>query len=156
MKTIVPTLNNLCTSTSAQILFRTYLTPVIFALITLTSCSKDDDENFGADVSRIVGTYSVTDTFENGDVENYSITITDSKDGGVQVSNFGDIMYVPVKATIKGNNFTVPAQTFKGKSMTIIITGNGILNGDQLNFDYTIDTDDGYLLEHSCVASKNL
>jgi hypothetical protein len=136
--------------------FRTFLTPLVFALVTLTSCDKDDEPDYSADIAKIVGTYSVTDTFENGDVEYYSITISDSKDGGIQVSNFGDIMYVPVKATIKGSNFNVPSQTFKGKSMTIIISGNGTLNGDQLNFDYTIETDDDALLEHSCVASKNL
>jgi hypothetical protein len=154
MKTLIITLKSLYTSTSAQILFRTYITPILFALVTLSSCSKDD-EDFSADVAKIVGTYSVTDTFENGDVETYSITISDSKDGGVEISNFGDIMYVPVKATIKGNTFHVPAQTFKGKSMTIIITGQGILNGSQLTFDYTIETSNS-LLEHSCVASKSV
>ena len=71
-------------------------------------------------------------------MENYSITISKSKDGGVEVSNFGDIMYVPVKATINGTQFHVPAQTFKGKSMTIIVTGNGTLNDNKLNFDYAI------------------
>jgi hypothetical protein len=155
MKTIIPALNGVLTSPSADILFRTFMMPILFSLITLTSCDKDD-EDFSADVARVVGTYTVTDTFENGDVETYSITITDAKDGGVQISNFGDIMYVPVKALIKGNVFTVPAQTFKGKSMTIVISGNGNLSGDQLTFDYTIDTGDDNALEHSCVAGKSL
>lgn len=155
MKTLIITLKSLFTSTSAQILFRTYITPILFALVTLTSCSKDD-EDFSADVAKIVGTYTVTDTDEDGDTETYTITISDSKDGGVEISNFGDIMYVPVKGTIKGNSFRVPAQTFNGKSMTIIITGHGTLNGSQLTFDYTIETDDDYLLEHSCVANKNV
>jgi len=128
--------------------------PILFSLITLTSCDKDD-EDFSADVAKIVGTYTVADSFEDNDVENYSITISDAKDGGVQISNFGDIMYVPVKATIRGNIFNVPAQTFEGKSMTIVITGNGTLSGDQLRFDYIIDTGDDELLEHSCIASKN-
>jgi hypothetical protein len=64
-------------------------------------------------------------------------------------------MYVPVKAMVKGNAFTVPAQTFKGKSMTIIISGSGNVSGDQITFDYIIDTGDDQLLEHSCVASKS-
>ena len=63
-------------------------------------------------------------------------------------------MYVPVKATIVGNKFNVPPQTFKGKSMTIIVKGDGTLNENILNFDYTIETDDKHFLEHSCVASK--
>ena len=110
--------------------------------------------SFG-NLATAVGNYSVVDTDEDGDVENYAINITQSKDGGLEISNFGDIMYVPVKASIKGNSFNVPAQTFKGKSMTIVVSGNGTLNGNTLNFDYTIKTDD-HLLEHSCVASKNL
>jgi hypothetical protein len=155
MKKLLLTLKNLSSSTTAQILFRTYVTPLLFAIITLSGCSKDD-EDFSADVAKLVGTYSVTDTDEDADVENYSITISKSNDGGIEISNFGDIMYVPVKANIKGNVFNVPSQTFKGKSMTIIITGHGTLNGETLNFDYTIETDDDYLLEHSCVASKNV
>lgn len=155
MKTIIPALNVILTSPFANILLRTYVMPILFALITLTSCDKED-ENVRPDVAKVVGTYAVTDTFENGEVESYSITISDSKDGGVEISNFGDIMYVPVKATINGSTVTVPAQTFKGKSMTIIISGNGNLSGDQLTFDYTIDTGDDELLEHSCVANKSL
>jgi len=154
MKTIISAISAICTSPSANILLRTFMMPILFALITLTSCDKDD-EDFSADVAKIVGTYTVADSFEDNDVENYSITISDAKDGGVQISNFGDIMYVPVKATIRGNIFTVPAQTFEGKSMTIVITGNGTLSGDQLRFDYIIDTGDDELLEHSCIASKN-
>lgn len=154
MKTIT-LLTAILRSNTSSILFRSYITPLIFAIITLTSCSKDDDDLSGADIAKLVGTYSVTDTDENGDIENYSISVSKSKDGGVEISNFGDIMYVPVKGSINGNMFTIPSQTFKGKSMTIIISGHGTLNGDKLNFDYVIETG-SYLLEHSCVANKNI
>jgi hypothetical protein len=156
MKPIFFFLKNLPISTTAHNVFRSYFTPLMFAILTLSSCSSDDDNFSAADTAKIVGTYMVTDTDEDGDVESYSITISQSKDGGIEISNFGDIMYVPVKATIKGNMFTVPSQTFKGKSMTIVITGNGTLNDQHLNFNYSIDTGDGIVLEHSCVASKNV
>lgn len=155
MNTITFHLKTLLTSISAHTLFRNYFTVLMFAVVTLSSCS-DDDDGPNPDIAKIVGSYSVVDTDEDGEVENYSINITQSKDGGLEVSNFGDIMYVPVKASIKGTSFTVPSQTFNGKSMTIVVSGNGTLNGNTLNFDYTIETDDDYLLEHSCVASKNL
>ncbi len=154
MKKIIFPLYNLLTSTSASLVYRTYVTSLVFALITLSSCSKDDDEDFSADVTKLVGTYTVVDTDEDGEIKNYSIIISKSG-GGVEISNFGKIMYVPVKASIKGNVFTIPSQTFNGKSMTIVISGRGTLNDDKLNFDYTIDTDDGYELEHVCVANKN-
>jgi hypothetical protein len=157
MKNTMSFFRTLTLSNSAHTIFRSYVTSFVFALITLTSCSDDDNEiDNSADVAKLVGSYTVVDTDEDGEVENYSINITKEKDGGVEISNFGDIMYVPVKATILGNKFNVPAQTFKGKSMTIVISGNGTLNGNTLNFDYTIETDDDYVLEHSCVASKSL
>ena len=153
MNTITFHLKNVVSSISAHTLFRNYITVLMFAIVSLTSCS-DDDDGPNPDLAKAVGSYSVVDTDEDGDVENYSINITKSKDGGLEISNFGDIMYVPVKASMKGNSFNVPAQTFKGKSMTIVVAGTGTLNGNTLNFDYTIKTGDN-LLEHSCVASKN-
>ena len=141
MNTITFHLKNVVSSISAHTLFRNYITVLMFALVSLTSCS-DDDDGPNPDLAKAVGSYSVVDTDEDGDVENYSINITKSKDGGLEISNFGDIMYVPVKASMKGNSFNVPAQTFKGKSMTIVVAGTGTLNGNTLNFDYTIKTDD--------------
>ena len=135
------------------------LSPVVIGLLLfvvvlmLSSCDNDDEPDYSADIAKVVGTYTVTDTDEDNEVENYSVTI--SKAGnGVEISNFGDIMYVPVKATIKGNNFNIPSQTFKGKTMTIEIYGSGTLTGNKLTFDYTIKTDDDYYLEHTCDATK--
>jgi hypothetical protein len=153
MITLTFHLKNIVGSISAHTLFRNYITVLMFALVSLTSCSDDDDAP-NPDLAKAIGSYAVVDTDEDGDVENYSINISKSKDGGLEISNFGDIMYVPVKASMKGSSFNVPAQTFKGKSMTIVVAGTGTLNGNTLNFDYTIKTGDS-LLEHSCVASKN-
>lgn len=129
---------------------------LLTAAIFMASCS-DDDDKFGGDASKAVGTYTVEDTAEWGEVEHYSITISPSTSGGpnVEISNFGDIMYVPVNALVQGNKFSIPSQTFKGKSMTIILSGNGTLNGSTLNFDYSIEIEgDDEPLEHSCVAVK--
>ena len=38
--------------------------------------------------------------------------------------------------------------------MSITISGSGSFVGDSIEFDYTIETDDGSVLEHSCVATK--
>ena len=154
MNAITFHLKNVVSSISAHILFRNYITVLMFVIVSLSSCS-DDDDGPNPDLAKAVGSYSVVDTDENGDVENYTINITNATDGGLEISNFGDIMYVPVKASINGNSLTVPSQTFKGKSMTIVVAGAGTLNGNTLNFDYNIKTGD-HLLEHSCVASKNL
>jgi hypothetical protein len=131
-----------------------YITPAVFAIITLGSCSSDDDGP-NPDIAMILGNYAVTDTNDYGAVENYSIVISESK-GELEISNFGDFMFTPVKATIAGSIFNIPPQTFKAGSMTIIITGNGGLSSDRLTFEYTIDRGDGDLYEHSCLASKDL
>lgn len=128
---------------------------VLAASIFLAACNDDEDQ-FAAGVEKAVGTYSVEDTAEWGEVEYYTITIKKSSEGGpyVEISNFGDIMYVPIKAMISGDKFGIPAQTFSEKTMSITISGSGSFVGDTLEFDYTIEVDDGSILEHSCVAAK--
>jgi hypothetical protein len=123
------------------------------AALIFGSCDNEDEPDFTADIAKVVGTYTVTDKDEDDEVETYTVNITKSGNG-VEISNFGDLMYVPVKATIQGNTFTIPSQMFKGKSMTIVIYGQGTLSGNKLTFDYTIQTDDNYMLEHSCDAIK--
>lgn len=135
----------------------TNITAILLTLVIFMAACSDDDNTFDADAAKAAGTYAVEDTAEWGEVENYSIEITRSPSGGpnLEISNFGDIMYVPVKATVAGNKLTIPAQTFKGKSMTIVLSGSGTLSGSTLNFDYTIEVDgDDDPLAHSCVAIK--
>ena len=153
MKTITLSLKSLTHSSFAHAVFRTYIATLLFALVTLSSCSKDDEVDNSADLAKVTVTYAVVDTDEYGEIENYSIVISKSKDGGVEVSNFGGFMYVPVKATISGSTFIIAPQTFKAGNTTIILMGSGSLTNDKLNFDYTIDTDKEH--PHSCVASKN-
>ena len=131
-----------------------FLALILSAVILLTGCSKDD-EGPNASIDQIVGTYNVEDTDESDDIESYVISINKaSKGSDLEITNFGDIMYVPIKANIKGSKLTIPAQTFKGKTMTIVISGSGTLTGSKLEFDYVVETDDDYVLEHTCVAIK--
>jgi len=104
----------------------------------------------------LAGTYTVADTDDYDEVENYEATITKSKDGGanVEIGNFGDFMYVPVKASVKGNTFDIPHQSFKGKTMTIALSGSGTVNGSSITFKYTLETDDDYTFEHNCATTK--
>jgi hypothetical protein len=152
MKTLPLHIKKSIDALSVTLLFNQYLLPFIFALITLSSCSNDD-EDVSADIAKTIGTYTVVDTYSGDQIKNYEITISKGKDGGLEISNFGKIMYVPVKASVKGNVFTIPSQTFKSTNMTIVISGLGSTNGNTLSFDYTIETG-GDQLEHSCVANK--
>ena len=123
------------------------------ATLILSGC-KDDDDDTSPDVTKLVGTYDVEETDMWNDVDNYTVTIAKSKDGGanIEISNFGDFMYVPVKGTIVGNTLTIPSQTFTANS-TIKISGNGTLTGSNLHFDYTMESG-GDTFEYSCEATK--
>jgi len=124
-----------------------------FAALTLSSCKDDNDDVTSVDVTKLVGTYAVIETNSYNEIENYTITIAKSKLGGanVEIMEFGGFMFSPVKATIVGNKLSIPTQTFKSPS-TIVITGDGTLNGNTLNFNYTLEVGgDEYI--SSCVAS---
>jgi hypothetical protein len=124
------------------------------AVLILASCNKDDEAN--VDVQKISGTFDVAETDECDEVETYTITIVKSEKGGanIEINNFGDFMYVPVKATVSGSAFTIPPQTFVGKKITIIVSGSGTFNGTDLIFNYSLDTGDDIILENSCIATK--
>jgi hypothetical protein len=124
------------------------------ATLILSGCKDDDDDDTSPDVSKLVGTYDVEETDMNNNVDNYTVTISKSKDGGpnIEISNFGDFILVPVKGTIVGNTLTIPSQTFTANS-TIKISGNGTLTGNNLHFDYTMDAL-GDTFEYSCEATK--
>ncbi len=131
-----------------------YIILALCSVFIIASCSKDDETN--VDAKKISGTFDVVETDEFDDVENYSITIAKSKNGGanIEINNFGDFMYVPVKAVIKGNVFTIPPQTFVGKKLTISVSGSGTFNGTVLTFDFSLDTGNDIVINQTCVASK--
>ena len=136
-----------------------FLSPLVIcflfftATLTLSSC-KDDDDDTNPDVAKIVGTYDVEETDMYNDVDNYTITIAKSKDGGanIEINNFADFLFVPVKGTIVGNTLTIPSQTFTATT-SIKISGNGTLNGNILLFDYEMISG-GDTFEYSCEATK--
>jgi len=123
------------------------------ATLILFGC-KDDDDDTSPDVAKLTGTYDVAETDMYNDVDNYTITISKSTDGGsaIEIGNFGDFMFKPVKGTIAGNTLTIPSQTFTANT-TIKISGSGTLTGNNLHFDYTLESG-GDTFEYSCEATK--
>ena len=126
---------------------------LFMAALLLSSC-KDDNDETSPDAAKLTGTYAVAETNMYDEVDNYNITIKKSKDGGIniEINNFGGFIYVPVKGTIVGNTLTIPTQTFTANS-TIKISGNGTLTGDNLQFEYFMESG-GDVYEFSCNATK--
>jgi hypothetical protein len=129
---------------------------IILTLLTIvmTSCS-DDDEIKGPDTrAQFVGTYSVEDISQSsGYVYTYDVTVTEGSGNEIKFSNFADLFNVPIKATVSGNTFTVPLQSFTNPSgKTIKVSGSGSIQGGVLTFTYTTE---GYLdYTGECTASK--
>lgn len=140
--------------TSVDSLSPLFISFLFFTAALVLSGCKDDDEDLSPDVAKLIGTYAVAETDENNDVENYTITISKSKNGGanIEISNFGDFIFVPVKGTIVGNKLTIPSQSFTANT-TIEIAGDGTLTGNNLHFDYTMESG-GDVYEYSCEATK--
>jgi hypothetical protein len=129
---------------------------LVVGVVFLSSCSKDDDAKPDTR-AQFIGTYAVEDVSNNsGNIYVYDVTISSGTDGQLSISNFADILNVPVKASVDGNKITIKSQSFTNPSSgnTIQVSGNGTLVGDILNFTYTTT---GYLnYSGTCKASKKI
>jgi hypothetical protein len=123
-------------------------------LFSITSCSSDDEPK-PATSGQFVGTYAVKDlSTKSGYTYEYDVTITTDSEGNLTISNFADMVNVPVKAMVEGNDLTINSQSFTNPSSnkTLTVFGSGSLSGDVLNFTYTTE---GYLdYKGTCVATK--
>jgi hypothetical protein len=128
---------------------------VILTLLTILLASCSDDDVKGPDTrAQFVGTYNVEDISQSsGYVYNYDVTVSEGSGNEIKFSNFADLFNVPVKATVSGNTFTVPTQSFTNPSgKTIKVFGSGSLQAGKLTFSYTTE---GYLdYTGECTASK--
>jgi hypothetical protein len=129
---------------------------LLVAFFTLSARVGDHPDDVEAQLKNLTGTYNVSDKLQVGnESKNYSITVTKSAAGiaAVDIANFGNVMYAPVRAVIRGNNFYIEPQLFKGKKMSITVSGSGTFNMTGLRFDYVIDTGKSQLV-YRCDAQK--
>jgi hypothetical protein len=134
---------------------------IMFALLfgivfSLTSCGSDDEvKPAKPDTSSLfVGTYDVQDeSAATKYLYFYSIGISKGAEGELYISNFADMLNVPVKATVDGTTLTIKSQTFKNSSgKQIEVSGSGSIVGEELNFTYKTT---GYLdYTGTCKALK--
>jgi hypothetical protein len=130
---------------------------LLLAAFTLSARVDNHPDDVESHIKNVTGTYNVSDKRRAGiESKNYSITITKSVAGiaAIELANFGNVMYVPVTAVVRGNNFYIEPQIFKGKKMSIVISGSGTITDAGLLFDYTIDTGKSHLV-YQCEAVKN-
>ncbi|HTE33610.1 MAG TPA: hypothetical protein VK666_24680 [Chryseolinea sp.] len=122
--------------------------------LALASCGSDDEPTEPDTRPQFVGEYAVEEVNPTTSAEYaYDITIVNGANGDLEISNFGDVFNVPVKATVKGTALTIKSQTFNGSGgHTATVSGSGTLSGNTLTFTYTVTGSADY--SGNCIATK--
>jgi hypothetical protein len=130
------------------------LTIVTFLAIILSSCSDNDAVNPDTR-QQFIGSYNVEDiSAATGTKYNYNVDIDLGSKGDLELSNFGGVMNVPVKAKLDGNLLTVSSQTFTNPNgSTLTVSGTGTFTGVTLTFTYTLSGYGEYT--GNCVATRS-
>lgn len=128
---------------------------MVLIALALVSCSDDDKAVLPDTRQQFVGNYEVEDiSASSGYTYEYTVSINMGQKGDLEITNFADMMNVPVKAKAKGNQIIIESQTFKNGSTgnTLTVEGSGTIANDVLTFKYTTKG----VLDYSgnCTAKK--
>lgn len=140
--------------TPFQDLYRIGIILILLTALALASCSDDESAAKPDTREQFVGTYTVEDiSVSSGYNYVYDVTISKSDKGGLEITNFADILNVPVKATAEGNQLIIKSQSFTNPSgKTLKVEGSGTLAGGILTFKYTTSGAMDYA--GNCTAKK--
>jgi hypothetical protein len=108
-------------------------TLMIVSLLFLSSCKKEAvNEKFAGNYNMLIGC---------GDP--HVMTITLDGESGIKLNNFGDNgQGWALKATVSGNDFTIPLQTFSDGNGDTNVSGSGNLNGNTITLNLSTDYSD--------------
>ena len=140
--------------TAFQDIYRIGFILIVLFALALASCS-DDEKAAKPDTSeQFVGNYTIEDiSLSSGYKYVYDVTISKGAKGGLEISNFADILNVPVKATAEGSQLVIKSQSFTNPSgKTLKVEGSGTLAGGVLTFNYT--TTGALDYSGNCTAKK--
>lgn len=108
------------------------------ALITMISCNKDvTREDFE-------GTWNATDSYVDLQgstiTRTYKFTITKSPsaENEILIAGFGELSGDPIKATVSGDNFTIPSFNVTVNGVNGTFSGTGSLKKKELTYTYSI------------------
>lgn len=115
------------------------LAGTLFSIILLSSCAKDDPEPTtpaGSDPrTNFHGHWYVSETSSSSGPATYYTDITDSSDASFILFSYLYGYHTKVRATVSGNNLTIPSQVVEGNN----ISGTGTLtNLNRLNLHYLV------------------
>ena len=123
---------------------------MMFALTFFVGCDKDEEVDAR---DSYTGTWRVTERIVGaGEIDYYNVTITKSavnkKD--IVITNFFGDPAISLLATVDGNSFTIPQQTFG----LLGFSGSGRKDGNTLKFSVLANMTGGITLNLDCDASK--
>ena len=121
----------------------TLLLLVVLSTSIFSACKKESVP----DRDKFIGSYrSVSD---NCRTTSYQITVTASSQAGDKIilTNLNNVSSLSLTAPVSGNSFTFEPTTVNNQT----ITGNGILNGNVLNINYSVQG----AMSFTCTASFN-
>jgi len=118
---------------------------VVFSLALFSGCSKDDGGSKVDIRDSYVGIYNARYSFVYQGVQffdDYVLTVSKSAtdENTIIMSNISDYNYVNARASVNGNSFSIPQQTF----IALGISGSGMLTGNTLTFS-TSETHTDYV-----------
>ncbi len=118
------------------------LTATLFGILFFSSCAKEDspspNDPTGADPrTKFLGHWFVSENSHDYGTATYYSDITDSTNASYILLSGLYSYNVKSNATVNGNNFTIPSQSFPAGT----ISGNGVLsNSTQINLTYYVRT----------------
>jgi len=102
-----------------------------FVMALFSACADDADPRDG-----YVGSYRVSEKIVGYQIDDYNITIMKSSVSSTDIiiTNFWGISGWSVNATVSGNNFNIPTQTYQG----VGASGSGRKDGNTLYYSVLV------------------
>lgn len=111
------------------------LAAILFGVLFLSSCAKQDDPT--PVTPTFIGYWHVAENSTDYGTSTYYCTISDSSDATHILFAYLYGFNKKIYGTHGGSNFTIPAQTIQGNS----VSGTGVLaNANQINMTYLVRT----------------
>ncbi len=129
---------------------------ILFATLFLASCAKQDDPAATPTSSdprdKFLGNWHVSENSKDNGAATYNCTISDSSDATHILIAYLWGLNKKIYGTPSGSNFTIPAQTIQGFSVSC---NNGVLaSANQINMTYFVRTTSTHYDTVTAVLSK--
>ena len=135
---------------------------------TMTSCGKEkgcttlESDNFDPDAEeddgscipwrdKFLGSFQIISDDCVGYQYSMTIVASGQSETKIVLNNLNDVSGISLVAEVQQNSFVIPQFTQQGQT----ISGNGILSGNVLTINYTVDAGGGNQISCTATGNKN-